>query len=201
MPVQRCFSTARGCWPVLMFFLALSLCRAEELDHLFSLDLSYSITGFRNHGWGLGLNYEKKIFDYLSVKTTFGHMTFLTGVEHVYCASVNMSLFANYYPFGKGLEALYIALGSDCDFMNYFGKGEVPPDAQDILIFMTPKIGWKYNIKNYVMVDLSAAYKFAFVDASNYREIERYTKTGLQLKLGFKIFFENLQNIHKKKEN
>jgi hypothetical protein len=26
------------------------------------------------------------------------------------------------------------------DFMNYFGKGEISPDAQDILIFMTPRI-------------------------------------------------------------
>jgi hypothetical protein len=46
-------------------------------------------------------------------------MTFLTDVEHVYRISVNISFFVNYYLFRKELEALYIGVGSDCDFMNY----------------------------------------------------------------------------------
>jgi hypothetical protein len=72
-------------------------------------------------------------------------MTFLTGIEDVYCTSVNISLFVNYYPFGNGLDKLYIGLGGGCDFMNYFGGGEIPSNAEDTLIFITPRIGWKYN--------------------------------------------------------
>ncbi|MHB9291768.1 hypothetical protein Holit_00851 [Hollandina sp. SP2] len=174
-----------------VFFIAPPLCRADtDIDHLLSLDLAYSLTGFMNQGWGLGLSYEEKIWSCLSVKGTLGHMTFLTGIEDVYCTSVNVSLFVNYYPFRNGLDKLYIGLGNGCDFMNYFGGGKVPPDAEDVLIFLTPRIGWKLNIKKYLMIDLCAGYKFVVVDAHNYHDIKCYTNTGPQFGLGFKLFFK-----------
>ena len=117
-------------------------------------------------------------------------MTFLTGIEEVYCASVNISLFVNYYPFGNGLDKLYIGLGNGCDFMNYFGGGEVPPNAGDILIFITPRIGWKFIAGKYVMIDVSAGYKFVFADEYNYSEIKNYTYSGPQFGFGFRIFFK-----------
>jgi hypothetical protein len=159
------------------------------IDHLLSLDLAYSITALRNQGAGLGLNYEEKILRFLSVKGTLGHMTFLTGIEDVYCTSVNISLFANYYPFGNGLDKLYIGLGNGCDFMNYFGGGEVPSNAEDVLIFITPRLGWKFTLK-YFMLDISYGYKFVVADAYNYREIKRYTNAGPQFGFGFKVFFK-----------
>jgi hypothetical protein len=174
-----------------LFFVAAPLCRADtDIDRLLSLDLAYSVTGLIHQGWGFGLSYERKILDYVSAKGTFGHMTFLTGIEDVYCTSVNISLFVNYYPFGKGLDTFYIGLGNGSDFMHYFGSGEIPPDAQDVLIFITPRMGWKFNIKKYVMIDLSAGYKFIVVDADNYREVKRYTNAGPQFGLGFKLFIK-----------
>jgi hypothetical protein len=175
-----------------IFFLLAPLCEAKEKDgigHIFSLDLSYSLTGLLNQGWGIGAGYEKKLLNCLSVKGTIGHMTFLTGIDDVYCTSVNISLSFNYYPFENGLDKLYIGLGSGCDFMNYFGKGEVPVNAEDILISLTPKMGWKFIISKYFMMDISAGYKFIVVDACNYHEIKTYTNTGVRFGLGFKIFF------------
>jgi hypothetical protein len=160
-----------------------------DIDHLVSLDLAYSVTGLMNQGWGIGLSYEEKILKFLSIKGAFGHMTFLTGIDDVYCTSVNIALFVNYYPFGNGLDKLYISLGNGCDFMNYFGCGEVPSGTKDTLIFITSKIGWKFIPVTYVMIDISAGYKFVVVDAYNYSEIKRYTNAGPQFGLGFKIFF------------
>jgi hypothetical protein len=171
--------------------MAPSLCHAEtDIDHLLSLDLSYSVTGLLNQGWGIGLSYEEKLFKFLSVKGTLGHMTFLTGKEDVYCTSVNISLFVNYYPFWNGLGKLYIGLGGGCDFMNYFGDGEIPSNAEDTLIFITPRMGWKFIAGKYFMIDVSAGYKFVLVDAYNYREIKQYTNAGPQFGLGFKVFFK-----------
>ncbi|MDR1147088.1 MAG: hypothetical protein LBK66_00495 [Spirochaetaceae bacterium] len=178
-----------------VFFLLAPLCGAQEkegVDHLFSLDLSYSLTGFLNQGWGIGAGYEEKLLNCLSVKGTIGHMTFLTGIEDVYCTSVNISLSVNYYPFGNGLDKLYTGLGSGCDFMNYFGKGEVPATAEDILISLTPGAGWKFITSKYFMMDISAGYKFVVVDAFNYHKIKDYTNAGLQVRLGFKIFFKEI---------
>jgi hypothetical protein len=178
-----------------LFFMAPLAHTETDIDHLLSLDLAYSVTGLLNQGWGIGLSYEEKMFRFLSVKGTFGHMTFLTGIEGVYCTSVNIALFVNYYPLGNGLDKLYLGVGSGCDFMNYFGGGEVPPNAEDVLIFITPRIGWKFIPGKYFMIDVSAGYKFVVVDAYNYSEIKRYTNTGPQFGLGFKIFFR------KKEEN
>jgi hypothetical protein len=116
-------------------------------------------------------------------------MTFLTGIEDVYCTSVGIALSVNYYPFGSGLDKLYVVLGGGCDFMNYFGKGEVPANAEDVLISLTPGTGWKFIISKYFMMDISAGYKFIVVDAYNYREIKTYTNAGFQFRLGFKVFF------------
>jgi hypothetical protein len=161
-----------------------------NLDHLLSLDLAYLTTGLMNQGWGMGLSYEEKIFKFLSIKGTFGHMTFLTGIKDMYCTSVNLSLFVNYYPFGNGLDKLYIGMGSGCDFMNYFGGGEAPPNAGDVLISFTPKLGWKFIPSKYFMIDVSAGYKFFVTDAYNYQEIKKYTYAGPQFGLGFKVFFK-----------
>jgi hypothetical protein len=165
----------------------------EQVNHLLAPDLAYSVTGLMNQGWGIGVSYEEKIFRFLSVKGTFGHMTFLTGIEDVYCTSVNISLFVNYYPFGNGLDKLYIGVGNGCDSFRRVEK--VPSDAEDILIFITPRIGWKFIPGKYFMIDVSAGYKFFVVDAYNYSEIKRYTDAGPQFGLGFKIFFR------KKEEN
>jgi hypothetical protein len=48
------------------------------------------------------------------------------------------------------------------------------------------------------MIDLSAGYKLIIVDAYNYQKIKKYSNSGPQFGLGFKIFFEHL---HKKKES
>jgi hypothetical protein len=179
---------------VLLFFLLAPLCGAQEkedIDHIFSLDLlSYSLTGILNQGWGMGLSYEKKIEDWLSVKGTFGHMTFLTGLDDVYCTSAHISLFLNFYPLSKGLDKLYISIGNSCDFMHYFGGGDLPDPAKDTLIGLTPKLGWKFLVTRRFMLDVSAGHKIIIVDSGNYRNIRHYTNTGVQFGVGFKIFLD-----------
>jgi hypothetical protein len=174
---------------LLPLILLVSLpCQGQtEIDNLFSLDLSYSLTGLLNQGWGIGAGFEKKINTYFSAKGTLGHMTFLTGIKDVYCTSVGISLFANYYPLGKKLDKLYIGIGGGSDFMNYFGKGELPQTTEDILISITPKIGWKFTMPKYVMIDVSAGYKFINNNTENYGEIEEYVNAGFQFGIGVKI--------------
>jgi hypothetical protein len=181
---------------VTALFMTTPVFAETGIDHLLGLDLAYSLTGALNHGWGIGLSYEEKITRFLSVKGTFGHMAFLTGIEDMYCASVHISLFANYYPFGNGLDKLYIGLGNGCDFMNYFGGEEVPPDAEDVLISFTPRTGWKFFAGNRIMLDISAGYKLVIADASHYHEVKKYTGAGPQFGLGFKIFFKKKEECH-----
>jgi hypothetical protein len=182
---------------ITIFFFSSLNCHAKtDNDNLFSIDLSYALTGFLNQGWGIGLGYEKKAVDFLSFTGGFGHMTFLTGIKDVYCTSVSLSLFSNYYPLSSGLDKLYVSVGGGCDFMNYFGSGEFPDTAHDTLIHITPQLGWKINALRFLMIDVSTGYKFIITDTQNYNEIKDYVNPGFRFNLGFKVFFRELIKVN-----
>ena len=174
---------------LLINFLS-SLCQAQADDKgIFSFDLSYSLISLLNHGWGIGLNYERSLFDYLSLKGNFGHMTFATNIRDIYCTSVHISLFANCYPLRGGLDKLYVGIGNGCDFMNYFGSGKLPISNQDILIHLTPQTGWKFKVIDFSMIDISLGYKFIIADSQNYFENRNYINDGFRLGINFLLFF------------
>jgi hypothetical protein len=43
----------------------------KELKNIFSLDLGFTIRALQNIGFGIGINYEHKLTDYLSIKPGF----------------------------------------------------------------------------------------------------------------------------------
>jgi len=178
---------------VTVFFLFSVPCQAQEHDNLFSLDISYALTGILNQGWGIGFSFEKKAIDWLSFTGVFGHMTFLTGVKDLYCTSVNISLFCNYYPLSNGLDKLYVSIGNGCDFMNYFGDAVSPEADNDTLIHITPLLGWKFNVLKYLMIDVSTGYKFIIKRSQNYSNIENYINSGFRFSVGFKLFFKEMK--------
>ena len=178
---------------VSLVFLSLSCYAQSNNKALLSLDFSYSLTSFLSHGWGIGLNYERSLFDYLSLKGNFGHMTLTTDIDDVYCTSVHISVFANYYPLGGNLDKLYIGIGSGCDFMNYFGGGDLPLTTKDTLIHIKPHLGWKFNISKIFMIDVSTGYKFLISETQNYENIRDYVNAGLNFGFGFKILFNQIK--------
>ena len=187
---------------MIVFILPLILlvypCYAEnENDNAFYLDLSYAFTGFSNHGCGFGVTYEKRVMDFLSVEGNLGHMTFLTGIKDVYNTSVSLSLFVNCYPLNNGLDKLYLGIGNGCYFMNYFGRGILPPTASDTLIHITPQLGWKFHISRFLMIDISAGHKFIIMNTRNYKQIKNYINAGFQFGFDFMIYFD----MKKKDEN
>ncbi|GHT57463.1 hypothetical protein FACS1894109_09650 [Spirochaetia bacterium] len=161
----------------------------NTIDNLLSLDINYLLLGIKNQGGGLGFRYEHKIFNYLSVKGGFGHTLFKTNTEDVYCAAVHISLFLNYYPFSSGLNKLYIGAGGGSDFMNYFGDGVIPKNEGNVIIFLTPIMGYKFYIKKW-MLDFSFGYKIILTEFDRY-DIKDYVTSSPQLGLGIKYFFTN----------
>jgi hypothetical protein len=181
-------------------FFTFGICFAQtNTERLISLDLNYLITGLLNQGGGIGVNYEQGIANYFSVKGGFGHMLFKTGIEDVYCASVNLSVFINYYPFGRDLDKVYIGIGNGCDFMNYFGDGILPKEGGDVLISFTPITGYKFNFKP-LTIDVNIGYKFVINDSTNYSDIEYYVNKGIQLGLGFNFHLKELKTVLKKEK-
>jgi len=183
---------------ILVTFVMFFPCKAQADDkNLFSLDFSYSITSLLNYGWGAGFNYERILNEHFSLKGNFGHMTLSTGIKNIYCTSVHISFFANYFPFG-GLDKLYFVAGTGCDFMNYFGSGDLPSTAGDILIHVTPKMGWKINLLKFLKIDLSIGYKFIITETQNYENIEDFVNAGFIYGIGFKILFNQIGKNGKK---
>ena len=177
-------------------FASVIPCGAQT-DHynIFSVDLSYTVIGLINHGGGIGLGFEKKAVDWLSFTGVFGHMTFLTSLADVYCTSVSISLFSNYYPLSSGLDKLYVSIGGGCDFMNYFGSGVLPDPTQDILISFTPLLGWKFYFLQFFMLDISAGYKFVITDTFNYSDVKDYVYSGWRFNIGIKFLFGRKEEL------
>jgi hypothetical protein len=44
----------------------------NELKYILSLDTGFTMTALRNYGFGLGINYEHKLTDFLSIKPGLG---------------------------------------------------------------------------------------------------------------------------------
>jgi len=190
---NACKMKRKAVFVLIIFFITLPCNADDDIDYLLSLDISYALSNLPKQGWGIGVNYEKRLFNHLSVKGNFGHMTFLTGIKDVYCTSVHLSAFVNYYPMGNGLDKSYIGIGIGSDFMNYFGKGEKPDNNEDILVHLTPQTGWKFLVLPYLMIDVSVGYKFIIAGTQNYDEISKYVHPGVRFGLNFYLFFSRLQ--------
>lgn len=171
----------------------MSLCFAtyaeDRITHLFSFDLNYARIGLTNNGWGLGLVYEQLVIDHLSVKGEFGHMTFKTTVEDIYCTTVNLALFTQYYFLNPDLKNLYFGLGISTDFLNYFGSGVLPDKTNDTIIYFCSILGWKYYPFPKLLFDLNTGYNFIISGAENYPNFDKYGKGGFQYSISIKYLF------------
>jgi hypothetical protein len=153
-----------------------------ELKHIFSLDTNFTMTALRNYGYGLGVNYERKLTNFLSIKPGFGHMTIFSDVTVV---TVDLQLFLYYYPLSSGLDKLYVGLGNGCDFIMY--TNGIP---QDTAITLTPILGWKWRAFKFLMIEPFIGWKFFLVKTNNYEKVDRYLNEGFQWGLSFKFFLQ-----------
>jgi hypothetical protein len=55
----------------------------NELKYILSLDVSYAMIALQNSGFGLGINFEYKITDSLSVKYRFGQIVCFSDITIV----------------------------------------------------------------------------------------------------------------------
>ena len=154
-----------------------------ELKYLISLDTNLTITALRNYGYGIGVNYEHILTNFLSIKPGFGHMTCFSGMIVV---TVNLQVFLYYYPLSDGLDKLYIGLGNGADFIMY--QHNIPEDKG---IWLSPVLGWKWKVLPYLMVEPFIGWKFYIDKTNNYDNVDRYLNSGFQWGIGFNLFMKN----------
>ena len=161
---------------------------ADEIKYIISLDTNFTIAALRNYGYGIGVNYERKITDFFSVKPGFGHSVYFADMITV---TVNLQLFFYYYPLSSGLDKLYVGIGNGADFIMYNEDIE-----QDTAIWLTPMAGWKWKILPYLVIEPFVGWKFFIDKTENYENVDKYLDEGFQWGLSFILFIKNV----KKKE-
>jgi hypothetical protein len=154
--------------------------------HLFSLDLSYTRIGITNNGWGAGIAYEQLVCSHLSAKGAFGHMTFQTSIDDLYCTTVDLSLLVHWYLLSKHMEKLYIGAGCTTDFLNYFGPASVPDHKEDSIIYFDSILGWKLFFLRKFLLDIHTGYNIIINGADNYPDFQKYGQGGLQSAVSLK---------------
>lgn len=152
------------CLALFSLFPAATFCQDNNTESfadksILSLDLSYLGMGLSKNGWGLGVSYERSFFRYLAAKGSFSHMTLYPKDIDTTVTTVGIKLEALLYPFGSGLDKLYLGFGGGTDFLMYTQKDENGEEIKDSIITIYPEIGWKQNFQDYVMADIFVGYR------------------------------------------
>ena len=106
--------------------------------------------------------------------------------------TVGIGLEAYFFPFFKGLNWLYMGFGSKCDFLMGTGSDVQKDDEKNSAIFLFPQIGFRQNIKDFVIVDISYGYNIEVSGTTLPAYEKDLVKHGSQLDAGVKI---NLSKI------
>lgn len=120
--------------------------------------------GLSKNGWGLGVSYERSLFRYFAAKGSFSHMTVYPKDIDTTVTTVGIKLETLLYPFGSGLDKLYLGFGGGTDFLMYTQKDENGDEIKDSIITIYPEIGWKQNFQDYVMADIFFGYRILISD-------------------------------------
>ena len=160
----------------------------HALTHIFSFDLGYTLTGWQKNGWGLGMNYEQKIWRYFSLKSQLGTTFMQISNISSWCTGIRSDISLFCYPFGKGLEWLYTGCGFGADVL-FYDKDYVP---NDIILCVTPTIGWKQIYFKKFMTDINIGYRFIIDNTANYEDNEDLISSGIQMGFNVKIFWREI---------
>ena len=163
----------------------------HSLKHIFSFDLTYTLTGWRNNGWGIGMNYEQKIWRYFSVKGQIGTTTTQISNSSDWCTGIRTDLTVFCYPFGKGLEWLYVGCGYGADFL-FYNTEDTSSASYDILTCLIPTIGWKQIYFKKFMTDINVGYRFIITNTEHFEDNEDLITSGIQVGFKIKVFWNQI---------
>jgi hypothetical protein len=172
---------------VVLFFINIVFTFAEnaELKYIWSLDTGLTMTALQNSGFGIGVNYEHKVTDFLSIKPGLGLMVIFSDTTVV---AFDSQLLLNFYPLSNGLDKLYIGFGSGCDYFMYPVQNDTP---EDIAVSIIAIAGWKWRALQYLMLEPFVGWKFYTEITTNYENVNKYVKGGFQWGINIKLFFPN----------
>ncbi len=179
---------------ILFFALIFSFSTFAETfagNRIFSLDLGYLGTGLKNNGWGLGLNYEIAIFDFLAVRPGFSHMTLFPSGSDTICATVGINFDLLFYPFFRGLEGPYVAGRFGTEFAMFPNNEKMKTETA---LMATPFLGWKFSVRELVFFDIFFGYRF-LLNKSQFSNEEVASHYGNKFQYGIKIKL-NLRKIY-----
>ena len=159
-------------------------------SRIFSTDFRFSSIAFKSHGLGLGMTYEQKLFDHISLSTNIGMMWFKTNVSDVYCNTVNVSCIPNIYLLSPELNKLYVGFGSGCDYLQFWGENIDINENRDFIPYLAALIGWKQYIRDRFLFDLYIGYNYLLCDGvSLFDSSSAYGKYGFQYGFSFHYLF------------
>lgn len=162
--------------------------RDEIRTRIFSLDFDYLTQGLKNNGWGLGIRYEQYIWNHIAAKFCFGHSTFI--IDGNWSPTVSFGIFAEYYPFQKGLDGLYVAFGSYFDFIALPESAvSEESDTKAICLSIYPLVGYKLRLFKWLSTDFYCGYKYILPGHDLPSDFQKYITNGVKLGVSLKFHF------------
>ena len=182
---------------IIVIFLLLigSFSYAENVfgKQIFSVDTSFLLRGLDEFGWGIDCTYEREIFKWFSIRGGLGHSTNWYFDDDVTLTSVSVTAELLYYPFARGLDWLYLGVQNKTGFFMYDGDGFDENNNQDIVISVSPLIGWKQTFFESLMIDAFVGYKFVLNPGEQNPIIEDHVKNSIEY--GIRVNFDVISLI------
>ena len=161
--------------------------KTPNTKQIFSLDTGYLAKGLNNNGWGIGFTYEREIFRGIAVKGGLSHMTMWMKNPKMVLTSVGITGEILYYPFLRGLDWLYFGCQCKTGFFMYNGDNFNKENNQDVVISVSPIIGWKQTFMKSIMVDAFVGYRFVLNPGTQNPLIEDHLKNSIEYGVRFKV--------------
>ena len=100
-------------------------------------------------------------------------------------------MFAECYPFQKGLDGLYIAFGGYFDFIELPDSDGITEDTKSTYLSIYPLAGYKLRICKWLSTDIFCGYKHIFTDESEsvWEDFDKYIVSGVKAGVAIKFHF------------
>lgn len=167
----------------------------------FDIKGMYYSTETNTAGLGFGVTLERQILPFLSFRAEGANNTMWSFTKDVRTDTITLGFSPLAYPFSRGLDWLYLGFGISTEFLTYRGDDVPKSHERDTVINLTPQIGWKQNLFDYVLLDFFCIYNIEISNTNIPDYAEDLVDNGWEMGVKVKINLSRiLRKIFKRKK-
>lgn len=168
-------------------------------EYILSFDVKgiYYSTETNTAGLGFGMTLERQILPFLSVRAEGANNILWAFENDIRTDTITLGVSPLVYPFSRGLDWLYLGFGISTEFLMYRGDDVPTSHEKDTVINLTPQIGWKQDLFDYVLLDFYCIYNIEISNTNipDYAQdlVDNGWEAGIKVKINLSRILRNIR--------